>query len=87
MGPFSATVNLEAKWCKHSGNPGPQQAIPKIAVDLRGGLLQVCRAAKFSPQVFNWPIVVLFCFEILHQNLIFLCDKEVYGMMVPILTT
>lgn len=84
MGPFSATVNLEAKWCKHSGSPGPQQAIPKIAVDLRGGLLQVCRATRLSPQVFNWPVVVLFCFEILHQNLDFLCDKEVYGMMVPI---
>ncbi|GAB1299300.1 Vacuolar protein sorting-associated protein 13B [Apodemus speciosus] len=41
MGPFSAAVNLEAKWCKHSGNPGPQQSIPKISMDLRGGLLQV----------------------------------------------
>lgn len=52
MGPFSATVNLEAKWCKHSGNPGPQQAIPKIAVDLKGGLLQVCRGRQIFPTGF-----------------------------------
>ncbi|KAM5281502.1 intermembrane lipid transfer protein VPS13B isoform 3-T3 [Ctenodactylus gundi] len=41
MGPFCATANLEAKWCKHSGNPGPEQSVPKISIELRGGLLQV----------------------------------------------
>uniref|UniRef100_G3UMT5 Vacuolar protein sorting 13 homolog B n=1 Tax=Loxodonta africana TaxID=9785 RepID=G3UMT5_LOXAF len=41
IGPCCAAANLEAKWCKHSGNPGPEQSIPKISIDLRGGLLQV----------------------------------------------
>ncbi|XP_074879781.1 intermembrane lipid transfer protein VPS13B isoform X6 [Buteo buteo] len=41
MGPFCCSVNVEAKWCKHSGDPGPEQSIPKIYIDLRGGLLQV----------------------------------------------
>ncbi|KAM9198438.1 intermembrane lipid transfer protein VPS13B [Dugong dugon] len=41
IGPCCATASLEAKWCKHSGNPGPEQSIPKISIDLRGGLLQV----------------------------------------------
>ncbi|MXQ97969.1 hypothetical protein E5288_WYG010501 [Bos mutus] len=41
IGPCCATANLEAKWCKHSGDPGPEQSIPKISIDLRGGLLQV----------------------------------------------
>ncbi|KAM9626509.1 intermembrane lipid transfer protein VPS13B isoform 2-T3 [Trichechus inunguis] len=42
IGPCCATASLEAKWCKHSGNPGPEQSVPKISIDLRGGLLQVC---------------------------------------------
>ncbi|XP_075562019.1 intermembrane lipid transfer protein VPS13B isoform X5 [Pelecanus crispus] len=41
MGPFCCSVDVEAKWCKHSGDPGPEQSIPKIYIDLRGGLLQV----------------------------------------------
>ncbi|XP_004370795.1 intermembrane lipid transfer protein VPS13B isoform X3 [Trichechus manatus latirostris] len=41
IGPCCATASLEAKWCKHSGNPGPEQSVPKISIDLRGGLLQV----------------------------------------------
>nr|XP_044999217.1 vacuolar protein sorting-associated protein 13B isoform X3 [Jaculus jaculus] len=41
IGPFCATTSLEAKWCKHSGNPGSEHSIPKISIDLRGGLLQV----------------------------------------------
>uniref|UniRef100_A0A8C3RDG3 Vacuolar protein sorting 13 homolog B n=1 Tax=Cyanoderma ruficeps TaxID=181631 RepID=A0A8C3RDG3_9PASS len=41
IGPFCCSVNVEAKWCKHSGDPGPEQSIPKIYIDLRGGLLQV----------------------------------------------
>lgn len=56
MGPFSATVHLEAKWCKHSGNPGPQQSIPKVAMDLRGGLLQVF-----------WGQEHLNCLALLHE--------------------
>lgn len=56
IGPFSATVNLETKWCKHSGNPGPQQSIPKIAMDLRGGLLQVF-----------WGQEHLNCLTLLHE--------------------
>ncbi|XP_074056673.1 intermembrane lipid transfer protein VPS13B isoform X6 [Macrotis lagotis] len=41
IGPCCGTANLEAKWCKHSGNPGPEQSIPKVFLDLRGGLIQV----------------------------------------------
>nr|XP_013797400.1 PREDICTED: vacuolar protein sorting-associated protein 13B isoform X8 [Apteryx mantelli mantelli] len=41
LGPFCCSVNVEAKWCKHSGDPGPEQSIPKMYLDLRGGLLQV----------------------------------------------
>ncbi|TRZ13124.1 hypothetical protein HGM15179_013988, partial [Zosterops borbonicus] len=41
IGPVCCSVNVEAKWCKHSGDPGPEQSIPKIHIDLRGGLLQV----------------------------------------------
>ncbi|XP_058524570.1 intermembrane lipid transfer protein VPS13B isoform X2 [Ochotona princeps] len=41
LGPCCATANLEARWCKHSGNPGPEQSLPKISIDLGGGLLQV----------------------------------------------
>nr|XP_023417417.1 vacuolar protein sorting-associated protein 13B isoform X3 [Cavia porcellus] len=41
VGPFCSTANLEAKWCKHSGNPTPEQSLPKVSIDLRGGLLQV----------------------------------------------
>ncbi|NXD18802.1 VP13B protein, partial [Spelaeornis formosus] len=41
VGPFCCSVNVEAKWCKHSGDPGPEQSIPKIYIDLKGGLLQV----------------------------------------------
>ncbi|XP_059720532.1 intermembrane lipid transfer protein VPS13B isoform X5 [Haemorhous mexicanus] len=41
VGPFCCSVNVEAKWCKHSGDPGPEQSVPKIYIDLRGGLLQV----------------------------------------------
>lgn len=54
IGPCCATANLEAKWCKHSGDPGPEQSIPKISIDLRGGLLQVCGDwPHFFPQVLN----------------------------------
>lgn len=41
IGPFCCSVTVEAKWCKHSGDPGPEQSIPKMYIDLKGGLLQV----------------------------------------------
>ncbi|XP_014405691.1 PREDICTED: vacuolar protein sorting-associated protein 13B isoform X3 [Myotis brandtii] len=41
IGPCCAAADVEARWCKHSGNPGPEQSIPKISIDLSGGLLQV----------------------------------------------
>jgi vacuolar protein sorting-associated protein 13B len=58
IGPFCATASLEAKWCKHSGNPGPEQSIPKISIDLRGGLLQVF-----------WGQEHLNCLVLLHELL------------------
>ncbi|XP_073406560.1 intermembrane lipid transfer protein VPS13B isoform X3 [Dendrobates tinctorius] len=41
IGPVSGSVNLEACWCKHSGDPGTQPVTPKILLDMRCGLLQV----------------------------------------------
>ncbi|XP_073535716.1 intermembrane lipid transfer protein VPS13B isoform X2 [Phyllobates terribilis] len=41
IGPVSGSVNLEASWCKHSGDPALQPATPKILLDMRFGLLQV----------------------------------------------
>ncbi|EHA97864.1 Vacuolar protein sorting-associated protein 13B [Heterocephalus glaber] len=58
IGPFCATANLEAKWCKHSGNLSPKQSLPKISIDLRGGLLQVF-----------WGQEHLNCLVLLHELL------------------
>nr|XP_051700618.1 intermembrane lipid transfer protein VPS13B isoform X3 [Oryctolagus cuniculus] len=58
VGPCCATADLEARWCKHSGNPGPEHSIPKISVDLRGGLLQVF-----------WGQEHLNCIVLLHELL------------------
>ncbi|KAJ7397814.1 hypothetical protein BTVI_131814 [Pitangus sulphuratus] len=58
IGPFCCSVNVEAKWCKHSGDPGPEQSIPKIYIDLRGGLLQVF-----------WGQEHLNCLVLLHELL------------------
>ncbi|XP_074842974.1 intermembrane lipid transfer protein VPS13B isoform X3 [Carettochelys insculpta] len=58
IGPFCCSVNVEAKWCKHSGNPGPEQSIPKIHIDLRGGLIQVV-----------WGQEHLNCLVLLHELL------------------
>ncbi|XP_005381914.1 PREDICTED: vacuolar protein sorting-associated protein 13B isoform X2 [Chinchilla lanigera] len=58
VGPFCGTANLEAKWCKHSGNPSPEQSLPKISIDLRGGLLQVF-----------WGQEHLNCLVLLHELL------------------
>nr|XP_023961065.1 vacuolar protein sorting-associated protein 13B isoform X16 [Chrysemys picta bellii] len=58
IGPFCCSVNVEAKWCKHSGNPGPEQSIPKIHIDFRGGLIQVF-----------WGQEHLNCLVLLHELL------------------
>lgn len=61
IGPCCATANLEAKWCKHSGNPGPEQSVPKISIDLRGGLLQVCGGwPHFSHKFFSHSLCSFF---------------------------
>uniref|UniRef100_F6T123 Vacuolar protein sorting 13 homolog B n=1 Tax=Ornithorhynchus anatinus TaxID=9258 RepID=F6T123_ORNAN len=62
IGPFCGTANLEAKWCKHSGNPGPDQTIPKVHIDVRGGLIQVFWGQE------NLNCLVLLC-ELLHGYL------------------
>ncbi|XP_077951726.1 intermembrane lipid transfer protein VPS13B isoform X2 [Gasterosteus aculeatus] len=41
LGPFSCSASLEARWCRHSGSPGPEPGAPKMLLDLKGGLLQV----------------------------------------------
>ncbi|XP_056290642.1 intermembrane lipid transfer protein VPS13B-like isoform X3 [Pseudoliparis swirei] len=41
LGPFSCGAALEARWCRHSGSPGPEPGPPKLLLDLKGGLLQV----------------------------------------------
>ncbi|KAM9309789.1 intermembrane lipid transfer protein VPS13B [Pholidichthys leucotaenia] len=41
LGPFSCTSSVEARWCRHSGSPGPEPGAPKLLLDLKGGLLQV----------------------------------------------
>eukprot|EP00066_Takifugu_rubripes_P014325 XP_011603591.1 PREDICTED: LOW QUALITY PROTEIN: vacuolar protein sorting-associated protein 13B [Takifugu rubripes] len=41
LGPFSCSTSLEARWCRHSGSPGPEPGQPKLLLDLKGGLLQV----------------------------------------------
>lgn len=48
LGPFSCSSSLEARWCRHSGSPGPEPGPPKLLLDLKGGLLQVCINSAFS---------------------------------------
>lgn len=52
LGPFSCSASLEARWCRHSGSPGPEPGHPKLLLDLKGGLLQVrssvSRAVAFA---------------------------------------
>lgn len=56
IGPFCCSVTVEAKWCKHSGDPGPEQSIPKMYIDLKGGLLQVCMRCLW---IWYWASLVL----------------------------
>uniref|UniRef100_A0A8D2L3K4 Vacuolar protein sorting 13 homolog B n=1 Tax=Varanus komodoensis TaxID=61221 RepID=A0A8D2L3K4_VARKO len=58
VGPVCSSVTVEAKWCKHSGNPGPELSVPKVSVDVRGGLLQVF-----------WGQEHLNCLVLLHELL------------------
>ncbi|XP_061459906.1 intermembrane lipid transfer protein VPS13B isoform X5 [Rhineura floridana] len=58
VGPVCCSVTIEAKWCKHSGNPGPELSIPKVYVDVRGGLMQVF-----------WGQEHLNCLVLLHELL------------------
>ncbi|KAM9436061.1 intermembrane lipid transfer protein VPS13B [Clarias gariepinus] len=39
VGPFSCGLDLEVLWCRHCGSPDP--GVPRILLELRGGLLQV----------------------------------------------
>ncbi|XP_074510650.1 intermembrane lipid transfer protein VPS13B isoform X2 [Sebastes fasciatus] len=41
LGPFSCSTSLEARWCRHSGSPGPEPGPPKLLLDVKGGLLQL----------------------------------------------
>ncbi|XP_053322760.1 intermembrane lipid transfer protein VPS13B [Spea bombifrons] len=41
IGPVSGSINVEANWCKHSGNPSSKLTFPKVLVNLRCGVLQV----------------------------------------------
>ncbi|KAM4688560.1 intermembrane lipid transfer protein VPS13B [Discoglossus pictus] len=58
IGPVSGSLNLGANWCKHSGDPASQHFIPKILVDLQGGILQVF-----------WGQENLNCLELLYELL------------------
>ncbi|XP_053101134.1 intermembrane lipid transfer protein VPS13B isoform X9 [Hemicordylus capensis] len=58
VGPVYFSVTVEAKWCKHSGNPGPELSVPKVHVDVRGGLMQVF-----------WGQEHLNCLVLLHELL------------------
>ncbi|XP_036292642.1 vacuolar protein sorting-associated protein 13B isoform X3 [Pipistrellus kuhlii] len=58
IGPCCAAADVEARWCKHSGNPGPEHSTPKISIDLSGGLLQVF-----------WGQEHLNCLVLLHELL------------------
>lgn len=56
LGPFSCSTSLEARWCRHSGSPGPEPGPPKLLLDLKGGLLQVC-----IPMTFLSPSTATVC--------------------------
>ncbi|XP_078254173.1 intermembrane lipid transfer protein VPS13B isoform X1 [Rhinoraja longicauda] len=41
IGPFCCSVQLEAKWCMHSGSPDPIHSVPKVLADVKAGLIQI----------------------------------------------
>ncbi|XP_048385088.1 intermembrane lipid transfer protein VPS13B-like isoform X2 [Stegostoma tigrinum] len=58
IGPFCCTLQLDAKWCRHSGDPDPHHSIPKTLVDLKAGLIQIF-----------WGQEHLNCLNLLHELL------------------
>uniref|UniRef100_A0AAV2MBD8 VPS13-like middle region domain-containing protein n=1 Tax=Knipowitschia caucasica TaxID=637954 RepID=A0AAV2MBD8_KNICA len=58
LGPFSCRTSLEARWCRHSGSPGHEPGVPKLLLDLRGGLLQIF-----------WGQEHLTCLKLLEEHL------------------
>ncbi|XP_038664545.1 vacuolar protein sorting-associated protein 13B-like isoform X2 [Scyliorhinus canicula] len=58
IGPFCCTLQLEAKWCRHSGDPDPRHSVPKTLVDLKAGLIQIF-----------WGQEHLNCLNLLHELL------------------
>lgn len=61
LGPFSCSTSLEARWCRHSGSPGPEPGPPKLLLDLKGGLLQVCIPMTWhSESTFYHPALLQF---------------------------
>ncbi|KAJ8013405.1 hypothetical protein DPEC_G00052920 [Dallia pectoralis] len=58
LGPFSCSAALEARWCRHSGSPGPEAGAPKLLLDLKGGLLQMF-----------WGQEHVYCLNLVYQHL------------------
>ncbi|XP_048452187.1 intermembrane lipid transfer protein VPS13B-like [Rhincodon typus] len=58
IGPFCCTLQLDAKWCRHSGDPDPHHSVPKMLVDLKAGLIQIF-----------WGQEHLNCLNLLHELL------------------
>ncbi|XP_062915876.1 intermembrane lipid transfer protein VPS13B-like isoform X2 [Mobula hypostoma] len=58
IGPFCCSMQLEAKWCRHSGDPDPFHSIPKVLVDVKAGLIQIF-----------WGQEHLSCLNLLHELL------------------
>ncbi|XP_069778608.1 intermembrane lipid transfer protein VPS13B-like isoform X4 [Narcine bancroftii] len=58
IGPFCCTLQLEAKWCRHSGDPDLFHSVPKVLVDVKAGLLQIF-----------WGQEHLNCLNLLHELL------------------
>ncbi|XP_072425871.1 intermembrane lipid transfer protein VPS13B-like isoform X3 [Chiloscyllium punctatum] len=58
IGPFCCTLQLDAKWCRHSGDPDPHHSVPKTLVDLKAGLIQIF-----------WGQEHLNCLNLLHELL------------------
>ncbi|XP_056141722.1 intermembrane lipid transfer protein VPS13B-like [Lampris incognitus] len=65
LGPFSCSAALEARWCRHSGSTGPDPGLPKLLLDLKGGLLQVF-----------WGQEHLNCLRLVEEHLWTYFDKQ-----------